>query len=153
MIFEDLNFIQFLILFLFFGTVNLIFIIREQKRYTRLSNGCYKNSGQDIVFLCGIRKEEVLHKLSIQTEEDTLYYDFYVQDNRYYINVKGVKRYNRNNILTVVFEIKFVNGKKDMYIVISLVKKWQSIYSGTYEVELYEFIINKIGAIPVKNVQ
>ena len=95
----------------------------------------------------------MLHKLSIQTEEDTLYYDFYVQDNRYYINVKGVKRYNRNNILTVVFEIKFVNGKKDMYIVISLVKKWQSIYSGTYEVELYEFIINKIGAIPVKNVQ
>lgn len=153
MIFEDLNFIQFLILFLFFGTVNLIFIIREHKRYTRLSNGCYKNSGQDIVFLCGIRKEEVLHKLSIQTEEDTLYYDFYVQDNRYYINVKGVKRYNRNNILTVVFEIKFVNGEKDMYIVISLVKKWQSIYSGTYEVELYEFIINKIGAIPVKNVQ
>ena len=40
-----------------------------------------------------------------------------------------------------------------MYIVISLVKKWQSIYSGTYEAELYEFIINKIGAIPVENVQ
>ena len=153
MILEDLNFIQFLILFLFFGTVNLIFIIREHKRYKRLSNGCYKNSGQDIVFLCGIRKEEVLHKLSIQTEEDTLCYDFYSQNNRYYINVKGVKRYNRNNFLTVIFEIKFVNGKKGMYIVISLVKKWQSIYYGTYEAELYEFIINKIGAIPVENVQ
>lgn len=51
------------------------------------------------------------------------------------------------------FEVKFEYGRRGMYLVISLVNKWQSIYTGGYEVELYEFITNKIDAIPVESVQ
>lgn len=142
-----------LIIFLFIGILNLIFIVHENKRYTRLSNGYYKNSGQKLVFLCNITKEEALYKLSKKAKDDTLYYDFFVRDGKYYIHVKGIKKYNRQDILTVVFEIDFTYVRNSMYIVVSLDKKWQWIYAGTYEIELYEFMANKIGAIPVESVQ
>lgn len=145
--------LQFYVIFLFLCVTAIVIIIRTHRRNTRISNGCYKNGGQDIIFLCDITKEEVLYKLMKKTVEDTLYYDFFVKDKKYYINVKGIKKFNRQDILTGLFEVKFVYGSKGMYIVISLTKKWHCIYTGMYEIALYEFMICKIGGIPVAAVQ
>lgn len=153
MFLENLSFLQFLVFFTFLCVVSLVIIFHEHNRYKRLSNGCYKNSGQDMIFLCNVPKEEVISKLSRQTKEDTLYYDFFIDNDRYYISVKGIKRYNKRDIYSGLFELKFIYGKKGIYIVISFVKRWQIIYASLYGAEMYEFIICKIGAIPVETVQ
>ncbi len=88
-----------------------------------------------------------------KTAEDTLYYDFLIKDNRYYINVKGVKRISRHTILTGLFEARFVYGRKGMYMVISYIKKWQAFFVSLYGAEMYEFIARKVGGIPVESVQ
>lgn len=150
---ESLSFLQILVIFSLLWTVSITIIIRSHRKFVRLSNGCYKNGGQDIIFLCDMDKEEVIHRLSRETYDDTLYYDFFVKEGKYYINVKGIKNYRKRVFLTGFFEVKFEYGRKGMYLVISLVNKWQSIYTGGYEVELYEFITNKIDAIPVESVQ
>ena len=141
MFFKNNETLLFYVLFLILCMIASVIIICTHRRNMRISNGCYKNGGQDIVFLCGITKEEALH------------YDFFVKDGRYYIRVKGIKKYNRQGFLTGVFEIKFIYGTKGMYIILSLRKKWHCIYTGIYEIALYEFIICKIGGIPVEAVQ
>lgn len=150
---ESLSFLQFLVIFSLLCTVNIILIIRSHKRVMRISNGCYKNGGQDIIFLCNMDKEEVIHRLSKERYDDTLYYNFFVKEDKYYMNVEGIKKYGRPLFFAGHFEVKFEYGRRGMYLVISLVNKWQSIYTGGYEVELYEFITNKIDAIPVESVQ
>ena len=153
MIFENNEMLQFYSFFLFLCILAIVIIINTHKRNMRISKGCYRNGGQDIIFLCDITKEEVIYKLTKKTAEDTLFYDFFVKDKKYYINVKGLKKFNRRDILTGLFEIKFVYTSKGMYIVMSLTKKWHCIYTGIYEIALYEFIICKIGGIPVECVQ
>lgn len=46
----------------------------------------------------------------------------FIKDKKYYINVKGFKKFNRRDILTGLFEIKFVYTSKGLYIVMSLTK-------------------------------
>lgn len=153
MVLENNNFLLFLFFFLILCVVHITIIVRTYIRYKHFSNGCYKNSGQDIIFLCNGTKEEVIRNLILKTPEDTLYYDFLIKDNHYYINVKGTKRFSRHTILTGLFEARFVYGKKGMYIVISYIKKWQIVYAGLYGAEMYEFITRKVGGIPVERVQ
>lgn len=153
MVSENNNFLLFLLFFLILCIVHITIIIRTYKRYKYFSNGCYKDSGQDIIFLCNGTKEEAIRKFILKTPEDTLYYDFLIKDNRYYINVKGVKRFSKHTILTGLFEIRFVYGRKGMYMVISYIKKWQATFASLYGAEMYEFIARKVGGIPVESVQ
>lgn len=92
---ESLSFLQFLVIFSLLCTVNIILIIRSHKRVMCISNGCYKNGGQDIIFLCNMDKEEVIHRLSKERYDDTLYYNFFVKEDKYYMNVEGIKKYGR----------------------------------------------------------
>ena len=153
MIFKNNEILQFYLFFLFLCILAIVIIINTHKRNMRISKGCYRNGGQDIIFLCDITKEEVIYKLTKKTAEDTLYYDFLIKGNRYYINVKGVKRISRHTILTGLFEVRFVYGRKGMYMVISYIKKWQAFFVSLYGAEMYEFIARKVGGIPVESVQ
>ncbi len=58
MVLENNNFYSFLILCI--GHITII--VRTYIRYKHFSNGCYKDSGQDIIFLCNGTKEEIIRK-------------------------------------------------------------------------------------------
>lgn len=83
--------------------------------------------------------------------DDTLDYDFYEENNEYFLRVKGIKRFLFSGILTAVFRVDFLENKKK-YIIIRQHNNFQILYSSGYEAEIFEFMVKKLNCIPQESI-
>lgn len=138
-------FIFFIILFL----VAIWIIWRTWSRYTHYSTGYYKDGGQDVILWCEKSRDEITNSLCQKDDNDTIRYDFYVDNNMYFLKVRGVRRWQEESLYKAIFRIEFFTRENGTYIV---VKRTQRIYSCAFEAELYEFFVKKLKCIARKEV-
>lgn len=143
---------MFYIFFIVLSMVAIYIIFRQWKRYVLSSNGYYKNAGQDIIVWCDKSETEIINKLKKKEESDTLYYDFFAEDNTYYLRVTGICRYMQKSCFSALFMLSCIPDEKGTYIVASVATSIGRICSSAFEPELYEFFAKKLGCIPKERV-
>lgn len=139
----------------FFGIMcicALTIIWKSWQRYNTFSAGYYKNTGQDIIIWCNKSQNEIIRLLNNRSQNDTLKYDFYINNECCFFNVKGIRRLQTMTFFPVLFMLEFIKGEKGTYLVAKLAKRSQILYSTRFEVELYEFFERKIGGVPQKSI-
>lgn len=144
-----LIFISF-VLMCFFA---LYVIIKRCARFNKYSNGYYQNSGQDIILWCSKTQDVLTKELNTRRLNDTLKYEFFLEEGVYYLRVYAILRLQKNTILPATFSIQFFERKGGTYIVASGCRgKIKQLAGNAFEPELYEFFVKKLGAVPCEKV-